>query len=200
MKTALSDDEQAVAAATKWLRTKGWITSDVPLEDLQQEMRLMMLRKPGPHPVGYKFNQCKGAVIDYLRKLKGRGKPIPLVFLDDEDMPDVSGGDDPVLWAEVAQAIDLASRPQKKATRVAAPDPRSLEFVDMPLPSRKKYSGPPSQWRVHFDLLEPGGRGIALTTAQAVAFARWARGAKLKVCRRKHDGITTHVWRPTETS
>ena len=91
--------------------------------------------------------------------------------------------------ASVFQMVG-AGRKRPRA-RVVAPNPATLETIQMPAPSRRN---PPSPWEAVFSALQPGN-ATPMTEEQALAFAAWGRAHGRKVRRRRIDGVTFAVWR-----
>lgn len=80
---------------------------------------------------------------------------------------------------------------RRRAAHVVAPNPASLQVVDIPAPKRRN---PPSPWRAVFDSI-PVGRAAHVTEAQALALADWARQNGRRVHRQRVDADTFAVWR-----
>jgi hypothetical protein len=213
-----ADDERAVSTALGVMAHKQLIQGAVTREDLRQEMALALWKKPQDE-IAAKVQQCKSAGIDYVRKILGRPGGARSrhahaeVRPDDGDAHDrmldsQSGGDDPELWAEVAQEIERAMERQKppappaapqkrqRARPVGAPDPKSLTRISGGPPP--PINPPVSAWTKVYATLEPGGDGVLLSEEQARSFASWGRAHKCRVIRRRLPTGEHGVWRVTE--
>lgn len=195
-----AEDERAVSVALGGMVRKGLVAGGVERDDLRQEMALAIWGA-GEQDSALKITIARRAGIDFVRKIRGRpgsarSAASHLMVRPDDDeaharlLDSQQSGDDPAMWAEVAQEIERATAPPKPTPvvrHVGAPDPRSLPTVLGPPPS--VLPPPRSAWAAVYESLQSdGGAGKVMTREQAEAFARWAREHKCKIARRRLQG------------
>lgn len=195
-----AEDERAVSVALGGMVRKGLVAGGVERDDLRQEMALAIW-SAGEQDPALKTTIARRAGIDFVRKIRGRPGSArntashSMVRPDDDEahallLDSQQSGDDPAMWAEIAQQIERVMAPPNPAPvvrHVGAPDPRSLPTVLGPPPAM--IPPPRSAWAAVYDSLHAdGGAGKVMTREQAEAFAAWARGHKLKITRRRLQG------------
>lgn len=198
-----ADDERAISIAVGTMVRKGLVNGEITKDDMRQEMAIKLLTasNAADMTMPVRVTAARRAGIDYVRQIKSREGTARNIALrsmvrpeDEEDharlLDSQQSGDDPALWAEVAEQIERATAPPKPAPvvrHVGAPDPRSLPTVLGPPPS--VLPPPRSAWAAVYDSLQPdGGAGKVMSREQAEALASWARGHKLKITRRRLQG------------
>jgi hypothetical protein len=210
-----ADDERAISIAVGGMVRKGVVTGEITKDDLRQEMVIRLLTAPNAAdmPMPLRVTVARRAGIDYVRQIRSREGTARNLALrsmvrpeDEEDhdrlLDSQQSGDDPALWAEVAEQIERAMAPRQAqqqppppppadprppARRIGAPDPRSLATVIGPPPS--VIPPPRSAWAAVFESIPAGGAACkVMTREQAEALASWARAHKVKVIRRRLQG------------